>query len=210
MKNKRENEKEKERKDKLSHNISSSTTKPIMLTRAMLPTAPPSCPSSLSFSLPNKSIYLTSWTNKFWDEHQTPPKGSHLLRGFLSPRSSIPKSSFPTWLVRSAYPFELSKLKERKFVSHPTPCTILCVNKLTMLSVGVLNLRSNSLKPWGHDANQTNKEMTKDAHYEKSSQQSSEDLTKDLANLTRGRNGHKPDHLMFFLLVFLKNKTSCK
>jgi len=52
--------------------------------------------------------------------------------------------------------------------------------------------------------------MTKDAHYEKSSQQSSEDFTKDLADLARGRNGHKPEHLMFFLLVFLKNKTSCK
>jgi len=61
-----------------------------------------------------------------------------------------------------------------------------------------------------HDANQANKEMTKDAHYEKSSQQSNEDLTKDLADLTKGRNGHKPEHLMFFLLVFLKNKTSCK
>jgi len=52
--------------------------------------------------------------------------------------------------------------------------------------------------------------MTKDAHYEKSSQQSSEDLTKDLAYLTKGRNGHKQEHVMFFQLVFLKNKTSCK
>jgi len=43
-KNKRENEKEKERKDNPSHKISSSTTKLIMLTRAMLPTAPPRCP----------------------------------------------------------------------------------------------------------------------------------------------------------------------
>jgi len=60
------------------------------------------------------------------------------------------------------------------------------------------------------DVNQAKKEMTKDAHYDKSSQQSSEDLTKDLAYLTRGRNGHKPEHLMFFLLDFLKNKTSCK
>jgi len=67
------------------------------------------------------------------------------------------------------------------------------------------------------DANQANKEMTKDAHYEKSSQQSSEDLTKDLAdltkdlkNLTRGKNGHKLEHLMFSMLIFLKNKTSCK
>jgi len=72
-----------------------------------------------------------------------------------------------------------------------------------MLSTGVLNSRSNSHKPRGHDENQANKEMTKDAYYEKSSQQSSEDLT-------RGRNWHKPEHVMFFLLVFLKNKTSCE
>jgi len=103
------------------------------LTRAMLQTAPPRCPSSLSFSLPNKN-YLTSWTKKLWDEHQTPPKGSHLLRGFLSPGSFIPKYSFPTWLVRRAHPFELPKLKEHKFVSHPTPNIILYVNKLTILS----------------------------------------------------------------------------
>jgi len=174
----------KERKDKPSHKISYSTTKSIMLPRAMLPRATTRCPSSLSFSLPNKSNYLTSWAKKFLEEHQTPPRGSHLLRGFLSPRSFNPKSSFPTWLVRRAYPFELPKLKEHKFVSHPTPCTILYVNKLTMLSAGVLNSRSNSLKPRGHDANQANKEMTKDAHYEKSFQQSSEDLTKDVADLT--------------------------
>jgi len=172
----------------------------------MLQTAPPRCPSSLSFSIPNKSNYLTSWTKKIWDEHQTPHKGSQLLKGFLSPSPLIPKSSFPTWLVRRAYPFELHKLKEHRFVSHPTPCTILYVNKLTMLSAGVLNSRSNSLKPGGHDTNQANKEMTKHAHYEKSSQQSSEYLTRDLADFTRGRNGHKPEHLLFFLLVFLRIK----
>ena len=160
----------------------------------MLQTTPPRCPSSLSFSLPNKN-YLTSWTKKLWDEHQTPPKGSHLLRGFLSPSFFIPKYSFPTWLVIRAHPFELPKLKEHKFVSHPTPCTILYVNKLAMLFAWVLNSRSNSLKPGGHDTNQANKEMTKDAHYhshhEKSSQQLSEDLTKDLTDLTRGRNVQK-------------------
>jgi len=47
------------------------------------------------------------------------------------------------------------------------------------------------------DINQVNKEMTKDAqyhsYYEKSSQQSSEEITKDLADLTRGRNGHCTD-----------------
>jgi len=60
------------------------------------------------------------------------------------------------------------------------------------------------------DTNHANKEMTKEAHYysnhEKPSQQSSEDLIKDLANLTRGRNGEKPKHLMFFLLVLLRIK----
>jgi len=137
MKNKRENEREKERKDKSSHNI---------LACAMLQTTPLRCPSSLYFSLPNKTNYSTSWTKKLWDEHQTPPKGSHLLRGFLSSNPFIPKYFFPTWLVRRACPFELSKLKEHKFVSLSTPCTLLYVNKLTMLSTRVLNSRSNSLK----------------------------------------------------------------
>jgi len=58
--------------------------------------------------------------------------------------------------------------------------------------------------------NQANKEMTKDAnyhsHHEKSSQQSSENLTKDPTNLTKGGNGQKLEHLMFFLLVFLRIK----
>jgi len=80
-----------------------------MLTRAMLPTAPPRFPSSLSFSFLKRSNYLTSWTKKIWDDHQTPPKGSHLLRGFLSPSPFIPEYSFPTWLVRRACPFELPK-----------------------------------------------------------------------------------------------------
>jgi len=41
--------------------------------------------------------------------------------------------------------------------------------------------------------------MTKDAHYESSSQLSSE-------YPTRGRNGERPKHLKFFLLVFLSIK----
>ena len=79
----------------------------------------------------------------------------HLLRiltfweNFFSPIPFIPKYSFPIWLVRRAYLFELHKLKGHKFVSHPTPCTILYVNKLTMLYAWALNSRSNSLKPRG-------------------------------------------------------------
>jgi len=67
-----------------------------------------------------------------------------------------------------------------------------------MLSAGILNSRSNSLKPGGHDAKQANKEMTKYAndllHKEKSSQS---------RDLNRGRIGQRPEHLKFFLLVFL-------
>jgi len=52
--------------------------------------------------------------------------------------------------------------------------------------------------------------MVKDSHdhshYEKSSQLSSEDLTKDLVDLTRRRNGQKQEHQIFFLLVFLRIK----
>jgi len=99
MKTKRENEKEKERKDKPSHKISSSTTKSILLTSAMLPTEPPRCPSSLSFSLPKVSIYSPSLLKNFRNDFQTPPKGFHLLRGFLSKRFLIPKNSFQTWSV---------------------------------------------------------------------------------------------------------------
>jgi len=48
------------------------------------------------------------------------------------------------------------------------------------------------------DANQVNKEMPKNAnlHNEKSSQS---------GELTRGRMGHRPEHLKFFLLVFLND-----
>ena len=79
-----------------------------------------------------------------------------------------------------------------------------------MLSAGVLNLRSNSLKLRGHDTIQVDKKMTKDSrdhsYYEHSSQQSSQDPTKDLMDLTRGRTRHRPEHQMFFLLIFLKIK----
>ena len=61
--------------------------------------------------------------------------------------------------------FELTKLKEHRTSSHPTPCTILYVSKLTMLSAGVLNSRSNSLEHWGggDDTNQVVMKMTKEA-----------------------------------------------
>jgi len=60
------------------------------------------------------------------------------------------------------------------------------------------------------DIIQASKDMTKDSHdhshYEKSSQLSNEDPAKDLADLTKRRNGQRPEHQMFFLLFFLKIK----
>jgi len=76
MKTKRENEKEKEkeRKDETGINTSPHTGKTIMLTHTTIQTAPPMCFSSLSFSLPNDSKYLTSLIKNFRDDIQTPLK----------------------------------------------------------------------------------------------------------------------------------------
>jgi len=66
---------------------------------------------------------------------------------------------------------------------------------------------------WHYDtiqANKANKEIIKYSHdhsyYEKSSQLSSEDPTKDLPDLTRRSNEQRPEHQIFFLLVFLRIK----
>jgi len=158
--------------------------------------APSRYTSSFSFSFLKVSTYLPSFLKNFRDDFQTPPKGFHLLRGFSSQGFVIPKHSFKTWSVNRTLSYALPALKEHKLSSHMNPYTILYVNKLTMLSAGVLNSRLNSLEPGGHDTNQHNKKMTNDAHYERSSQHLSEDLT-------RGRNGQRPEHLKFFLLVFL-------
>ena len=160
MKTERINEKEKERKDKPSHTISSSTTKSIMLTRAMLQLTPPRCPSSLSFSLQKVSTYTPSLLKNVRNDFTTPSKDFHLLRGFSSKIFVIPKQSFQTWSVYRVPSFELPKFKEHKSSSHPTHCTILYVSQLTVLSARVLNSRSNSLKPGGHETNQDKKKMT--------------------------------------------------
>ena len=96
------------------------------------------------------SKYLASWSKKFWDAIQTPPKGSHLLR--VSSKSHFfPKHSFQKWLVSRTYLYELPKLHEHKITSHIRPRNILYVNKLNMLFAGVLNSRLNSLQLGGHD-----------------------------------------------------------
>jgi len=63
------------------------------------------------------------------------------------------------------------------------------------------------------DTNQVAIKMTKEAkdkaHGEQSSQQTIQDPTKDLMDPTRG-DGHKPEHQLFFLLVFLRDRICCK
>jgi len=88
-KTKRENEKVEESKIKTDLIISSHAVKTIMLTRTKL-TVFPRYTSSLSFSLPNHSKYLTSLIKKYRDDIQKPPKGSHLLRGFFTNKSLLP------------------------------------------------------------------------------------------------------------------------
>jgi len=196
MKTKRENEKEQERNVKSSHQVSSLTTKPIMLTRAKLQLAPPRCYSSLSFSLPKVSPYTPSWLTNVRNDFYTPPKGFHLLRGLSSKTIVIPKQSFQTWSIYRTSFFELLALKESKSSLHLSSCTLLYDRKITLLSARVLNSWLNSLQPGGHDANQAHKEMTKDVKVHKEKSSPSRDLT-------RKRIGQGPEHLKFFLLIFL-------
>ena len=75
---------------------------------------------------------------------------------------------------------------------------------------------SGGTSSWGSkrkvniDTIQVDKKMTKDSrdhsHYEQSSQQTSQNPTNDLMDLTRGRTGHRLEHQMFFLLVLLNIK----
>jgi len=53
------------------------------------------------------------------------------------------------------------------------------------------------------------KEAKDKAHGEQSSQQTIQDPTKDLMDPTI-RDGHKPNHQFFFILIFLKDKICCK
>jgi len=63
------------------------------------------------------------------------------------------------------------------------------------------------------DTNQVAMKMTKEAkdktHGKPSSQQTIQDPTKDLMDPTRG-DGHKREHQLFFLLVFLRDRICCK
>ena len=129
-------------------------------------------------------------------------------------KNQLTSYSLQTWIVSRIQLCELPKLHEHKFVSHPKLKNIFFGNKLTMLFAEFLNSRSISLQLGGHDAIQVAKKMTKDSrdksHCEQSSQQSSQNPTKYHTDLTRRRIGLRPEHQMFFLLVFFKIKTCCK
>jgi len=174
-----------------------------MSIKTKLQLAPLRCPSSLSFSLPKVPSYTPSWLKNVRNDFYTPPKGFHLLRG-LSPKSIIIlKQSFRTWSLYRTPSFELPKLQESKSRLHLYSCSLLYLSKLIVLSAGVLNPSSNSLQPGGHDANQAHKKMTKDAKVHKGKSFQSKDLI-------RGRIGQGPEHLKFFLLVFLMFRIFCK
>ena len=53
------------------------------------------------------------------------------------------------------------------------------------------------------------KEAKDKAHDEPSSQQIIQDPTKDLMDPT-WEDGHKPEHQLFFLLIFLRDRICCK
>ena len=116
-----------------------------------------------------------------------------------------PQLSFHFIPLSNHFPFSLWSHALATSIHHPNLFFSSFCSKFKPLQDPYIELRA-----FIHDTNQASKEMTKDAHYrwhhEKSSQQTSENLTKDLADLTRGRNGHKPEHLMFFQLVFLRIK----
>jgi len=147
---KKENEKEEESKVGL-----------ILFTPTKI-TAPPKYTSSFSFSLPNNSKYLTTLLKKFRNDLQKHPKGYPLLKGFSQTNHLFLKCSLQPWPISRIHPCELPKLHEHKFVSHPKHRNIISGNKLTMLFAGVLNSRTNSFQPGGHDTNQSNQQMTKD------------------------------------------------
>ena len=130
--------------------ISSHAVKTIMLTRTKL-NVPPRYTSSLSFSLPNHSKYLTSLIKKFRDDIKKPPKGSHLLKGFSQTNNFLPKHPVQTWHVSKTHPCELPKLHEHKFDSllAARNFSIYPVNKLTMLFTEVLNSSSNCFQRGG-------------------------------------------------------------
>jgi len=197
MKTKRDNEKAKERNDKLSHNILS--TKSLMLTRVMPQVEPPRYSSSLSFSLPKVPTATPYWINNVKDDFYLPPNGFHLLRGFFPKNIIIPKQSFPTWSVYKTSFSELPTFQDAKSSLPISSCVLLSNCNLTLSYAGVLNSWSNFLQLGGHDVIQKYIKMTKDATLEGSSQQ----VNKDLVNR---RNGQSPKHLKFFLLVFSKDE----
>jgi len=186
MKTKRENEKAKEVSTKPSHN--SLSTKSIILTRAMPQLEPQRYSYSLSFSLPKVPNSTTSWLKNVRDDFYIPPNGFHFLRGFFPKNILIPKQSFPTW---SVYRTSFSVLPMFQNAKSSLP--------ISLSYAGVLNSWSNFLQLGGHDVIQKYIKITKDATLEGSSQQANKDLI-------NRRNGQRPKHLKFFLLVFSKDE----
>nr|AFN88195.1 phytoalexin-deficient 4-2 protein [Phaseolus vulgaris] len=161
------------------------------------------------------------------DAISNPPKLSHLLRGFFT-KYFIPKSSFqmflpvdslrrltPTHIIRKLGP--LTKQAQNRYLDSKSMAELtsaLLENRVeagprprTEFLSGTPNMPTkfvdNSFVPGEHD---TNPKMTKDIISKiqkgQSSQNSKLRLTKHQDNISR-RRIHEPEHLKFFLLVFL-------
>ena len=164
-----------------------------MLTRVMPQVEPQRYSSFLSFSLPKVPNSTLSWLKNVRDDFYIPPNGFHLLKGFFPKNIIIPKQSFPAWSVYRTSFSELPTFQNAKSSLPISSCILLSNCNLTLSYAGVLN-SLNFLQLGGHDMIQ--KYITKDATLEGSSQQA----FKDVINR---RNGQGPQHLKFFLLVFL-------
>ena len=142
------------------------------------------------------------------------PKGYPFLRGFSQTNHLFPKHSPQTWPVSRIHPCELPKLHIHKFISYPKLRNIFFGNKLTMLFVGILNLRTNSFQPGGHDTNQSNQQMTKDtsttSQKGQSSQYTKSGPTKPRERIIKRRESYKLEYQKFFLLFFSTREKLCK
>ena len=141
MKTKSENEKGGENnKIKTTLFISPHAVKIVMLARSKIKIAYPRYYPSLYFPSTNSSKYLKYLLEKFGDDFQNPIKGLRLISDIIHQIHFLPKHSLQTQHVYRTNIQELQNLNAHKFDSIHTfqNLPIFYMNKLTMLSIGVL------------------------------------------------------------------------
>jgi len=157
--------------------------------------------SCLSIHSSNCMQHLLEKCGNIFQNHS---KGLHLIRSFSHQISFDPTHSLQTLHVTRIIPPKPLKINAHKFVSPLT--YINRVNKLTMLFSGVLNSRTNSFQPGGHDTNHRKQQMTKDTSSTSEKGHSSQYTNLGPTNLresiSRRRTKYKPKYQKFFLIVF--------